>query len=87
MSKATTIKILTPDEARRALYVDFEGRMKSAPVLLGCARRSGIEQIPHVWQAVSTPTNARLGFRKELGDKSRVSAPDYGQTRERRARI
>ena len=27
---------LTPDEARRALYIDFEGRKGGPPVLLGC---------------------------------------------------
>lgn len=29
---------LTPDEARRALYVDFEGRKDHPPVLLGATR-------------------------------------------------
>lgn len=53
MSKSTTISTLTPKQARRALYVDFEGRMKSAPVLLGCTRKSGIKAIPMVWQAVT----------------------------------
>src|SRR3954447_10117756 len=32
---------LTEDEARHALYVDFEGRIDQPPVLLGCARRPG----------------------------------------------
>ena len=32
---------LTPEEARRALYIDFEGGKGEPPVLLGCGRRTG----------------------------------------------
>ena len=39
MSKATTLKRrLTPEEASRALYIDFEGRKDQPPVLLGATR-------------------------------------------------
>lgn len=46
---------LTPGEARRALYVDFEGRRGKPPVLLGCAHRPGRGETPWVWQAVVDP--------------------------------
>ena len=32
---------LTPDEAERAVYIDFEGRINETPVLLGIAYATG----------------------------------------------
>lgn len=46
---------ITPDEARRALYIDFEGRKDAPPVLLGCTRRSRVRSGTSVWQAVTEP--------------------------------
>jgi hypothetical protein len=46
---------LAPDEAARALYVDFEGRIGKPPILLGCARRPGRGAVPWVWQALLDP--------------------------------
>ena len=46
---------LTPDEARRALYVDFEGRKVGPPVLLGCTTKSRVRSQLSVWQAVTEP--------------------------------
>ena len=46
---------ITPDEARRALYIDFEGRKGAPPVLLGCTRRSRLRTSDTVWQAVTEP--------------------------------
>ena len=46
---------ITPDEARRALYIDFEGRKGEPPVLLGCTRRSRLRTSDTVWQAVTEP--------------------------------
>src|SRR6478609_2729669 len=48
-------KSLTPGEARRALYIDFEGQKVGPPVLLGCTRRSKIRTNLTVWQAVTDP--------------------------------
>ena len=47
---------LAPDEARRALYVDFEGRKAGPPVLLGCTTKSRVRSQLSVWQAVTDPT-------------------------------
>jgi hypothetical protein len=55
MSKATTRTRLAPEDARRALYVDFEGQIDQAPVLLGCTRWSRFGQVERVWQAVTDP--------------------------------
>ncbi len=55
MAKPTKKNRLTPEEARRALYIDFEGRKDTAPVLLGCAHRAGKGEKPWVWQAVTDP--------------------------------
>lgn len=55
MGKASRKNRLTPQEARQALYIDFEGRKDAAPVLLGCAHRSGKGVKPWVWQAVTDP--------------------------------
>src|SRR5258705_9621249 len=40
LRKESMITELTPEEARRALYIDFEGQKDQPPVLLGCTRRS-----------------------------------------------
>jgi hypothetical protein len=53
VSRASTIIELRPEQATRALYIDFEGQIERPPVLLGCARRSGPDQIPRMWQAVT----------------------------------
>lgn len=55
MRKQSRKNRLTPEEARRALYIDFEGRKDQAPVLLGCAHRAGRGAKPWVWQAVTAP--------------------------------
>lgn len=55
MGKASKKNRLTPQEARHALYIDFEGRKDTAPVLLGCAHRAGKGAKPWVWQAVTDP--------------------------------
>ena len=55
MAKPSRKNRLTPEEARRALYIDFEGRKDTAPVLLGCAHRAGKGAKPWVWQAVTDP--------------------------------
>jgi hypothetical protein len=55
MAKASRKNRITPEEARRALYIDFEGRKDKAPVLLGCAHRAGRGATPWVWQAVTDP--------------------------------
>jgi hypothetical protein len=57
---------LTPDEARRALYIDFEGRKGAPPVLLGCTRRSRLRTSDTVWQVV---TEERL---RPLGEADRI---------------
>ena len=46
---------ITPDEARRALYIDFEGRKDGPPVLLGCTTKSRVRSHLSVWQAVTEP--------------------------------
>jgi hypothetical protein len=53
MAKPSRTNRLTPEEARRALYIDFEGRKGAAPILLGCAHRAGKGPKPWVWQAVT----------------------------------
>ena len=55
MSKASTARKLTPEDAVRTLYIDFEGQKDRPPVLLGCTRRSRRSQIPGIWQAVTDP--------------------------------
>ncbi len=55
MGKPSRKNRLTPAEARKALYIDFEGRKDTAPVLLGCAHRAGKGAKPWVWQAVTDP--------------------------------
>jgi len=48
-------RVISPDDASRALYVDFEGEKAKPPVLLGCANRLGRGAKPWVWQAVTDP--------------------------------
>jgi hypothetical protein len=57
---------LTEQEARHALYVDFEGRIDQPPVLLGCARRPGRGSDPWVWQAILDDLFAPLAVADEL---------------------
>jgi hypothetical protein len=57
---------LTTDEARHALYVDFEGRIGKPPVLLGCARRPGRGAVPWVWQALLDPVFEPLADNDDL---------------------
>lgn len=53
MAKPSRRNRLDPEEAIRALYIDFEGRKDNAPVLLGCAHRAGKGPKPWVWQVVT----------------------------------
>jgi hypothetical protein len=46
---------LAPEDARRALYIDFEGRKDRPPILLGCTRRSRVRGDLSVWQAITDP--------------------------------
>ena len=50
---------LTPEEARRALYIDFEGGKGEPPVLLGCGRRTGRGARRFVPQCVTDPLSSR----------------------------
>ena len=45
-------KLLSAVEARRALYIDFEGEKDRPPVLLGVLRRPGMGAEPSVHQVV-----------------------------------
>jgi hypothetical protein len=56
----TTRKLLTPDTATRALYIDFEGRKDRSPVLLGVVRRSRGGRVDRVWQACTDPAFAPI---------------------------
>lgn len=58
---ARTFDRLTADEARRALYIDFEGGKDQAPVLLGTMRVRGRSPEPIVHQVVVDPTFAPAG--------------------------
>ncbi len=60
MRKASNDRKLTPEEARRALYIDFEGRKVGPPVLLGCTRRSRVHGELSVWQSVTEPLFAPI---------------------------
>jgi hypothetical protein len=40
-----TRRRLTPDEAKRALYIDFEGRKDRPPVLLGATRFASAHRV------------------------------------------
>jgi hypothetical protein len=55
-------KRLSLDEARHALYIDFEGRKDQAPVVLGVLRRRGRGQRPWVQQVIVDETFASLGL-------------------------
>ena len=55
MNKAN---LITSEEARSALYVDFEGQKDRPPVLLGATRRA---QVDRVWQYITDPRLAPLG--------------------------
>jgi hypothetical protein len=55
-------KRLSPEEARRALYIDFEGRKDQAPVILGVLRRGGRGPRPWVQQVIVDETFASLGL-------------------------
>ena len=57
---------LTPDEARRALYVDFEGRKVGPPVLLGCTTKSRVRSQLSVWQAVTDPILTPLAIADDI---------------------
>ncbi len=46
---------LTPAEAKRALYIDFEGRKGHPPELLGVTTVSGGPRATKVWQYVTDP--------------------------------
>jgi hypothetical protein len=63
---ASTTKQVTLDEARRALYIDFEGRKDQPPVLLGCTRRSRAHGELSVWQAITDATFAQLADSDQL---------------------
>ena len=54
-------KEIRPNEAARALYIDFEGCKDQAPVLLGCARRPGRGPTRWAWQAITDPSFEPLG--------------------------
>ncbi|HEY8192875.1 MAG TPA: hypothetical protein VIF36_03020 [Gaiellaceae bacterium] len=57
---------LTPGEARRALYVDFEGRKVGPPVLLGCTTKSRVRSRLSVWQAVTDPILTPLAIADDI---------------------
>jgi hypothetical protein len=59
-------KDLTPEEASRALYVDFEGEKDKPPILLGCAHRPGKDEPPWVPQFVTSELFALLAVADEL---------------------
>jgi hypothetical protein len=46
---------LAPEDAHRALYIDFEGRKDQPPILLGCTRRARVHSDLSVWQAITDP--------------------------------
>lgn len=76
---------LSPQEARQALYLDFEGRKSQPPVLLGLARRPGRNlgpgELPHVWQLVLDPLFAPLASGTDLGRASLPAAIERIVTR------
>lgn len=47
--------MISPGDASRALYIDFEGEKDRPPVLLGCANRTGRGTKRWVWQGVTNP--------------------------------
>ncbi len=62
----TSMKKLSPEDARRALYIDFEGNKDKPPALLGCTRRSSVQSKLSVWQAITDPTFGSLATADEL---------------------
>lgn len=60
-SSNPAFKRLTEAEARRALYIDFEGEKDKPPVLLGVLRRGGKGPEPFVLQIVLDPEFASAG--------------------------
>ncbi len=84
-------KRLSAEEARRALYIDFEGQKVSAPVLLGILRRRGRADKPSVFQVVIDPDFEAAGpalqelhraieivvIRAESGDRRIVSWSEH----------
>ncbi len=59
----SAFKRLSAAEARRALYIDFEGEKDQLPVLLGVLRHGGKGRTPFVLQEVVDPAFADLGCR------------------------
>lgn len=59
-------QLLTPDEARRAIYIDFEGRKNEPPVLLGSLYFEGRR----------TPDPERLVFRHDIVDPTLAPLAD-----------
>jgi hypothetical protein len=51
---------LSSAQARRALYIDFEGRKNALPVLLGCARKASDEPAPRTWHIIVSALFAPL---------------------------
>lgn len=65
--------MISPDDASRALYIDFEGEKDKPPVLLGCANRLGHGTRPWVWQAVTDP---RFELLARADDIRQMSLPE-----------
>ena len=63
MTRDRTRRRLTPDEASRALYIDFEGRKDLPPVLLGASRFGSAHR---VHQYVTDPHFAAIADAEEL---------------------
>jgi hypothetical protein len=66
--------VLTPHDARRALYIDFEGRKDAPPVLLGCTRRSRVRGDLSVWQATTEPSFRALADGDGKDEAQRVGS-------------
>ena len=64
MSKKANV--ISPGDASRALYIDFEGEKDRAPVLLGCANRLGRGTKPWVWQGITNPLFEPLARADEI---------------------
>jgi len=73
LGKAARHNRLSSKEARRALYIDFEGRKAAAPVLIGCTQRAGKRSEPRAWQAI---TDARFEPLAHDGEIQLLSLPD-----------
>jgi hypothetical protein len=68
-------KVLTPAEARNALYIDFEGGKGVRPVLLGCTHRNGPKR---AMRYVADPL-----FHSLASDRDVVAMPSLEATVER----